>query len=98
MGKNLSPRTATRKCGVCHRAVTWAVMSGTRSGLEIQRAAEGGGSLAIQPQLPGLTDGDAVRVVAPFVGGGYEPHRCQTATAKAFAAANFNRKRKDPPT
>ncbi len=90
-GKELT----TRACALCGARVASAVWLRTGLRGEIERAPDGRGTLALQPQLPGLSvDGDAPRVI-PTAGGRYREHRCPRARS-SFSAANFNRKRREP--
>lgn len=87
-------RLVTRVCALCGQPVTSALWLRTGLRGEIELAPDGRGSLALQPQLPGLSDGGDLPRVIPSIGGKYREHKCPRA-ARSFSAANFNRKRRD---
>jgi hypothetical protein len=93
--ESIGQRVATRECGLCHQRVTSAVHDRTGLRCEIETAPGGAGELAILPELPGLTDGNAPPRVTPSRGGRWREHVCPKAR-RAFSAANFNRKRRTP--
>lgn len=84
---------ATRACALCGRRVTSAVWERTGLRGEIEEAPRGGGSLAIIPELPGVSDGEGPARVVASRSGSWREHDCPKA-ARSFSAANFNRKRR----
>ena len=91
-------RLVTRACGPCGARVLSAVFVPTGRRCEIERIPESASlaiRLAILPELPFVTDGKAPPQVTPSRRGGWREHVCPKAR-RAFSAANFNRKRREP--
>jgi hypothetical protein len=95
----MANRLATRNCGLCGERVMSAVHDRTGLRCEIEsiwrRDTPLSLRLAILPELPGIADGSAPLRVTPSRAGQWREHLCPKAR-RAFSAANFNRKRREP--